>query len=374
MQEMGSFSQFLIYSTTPCKPMEKRKMILLNEENRRDRIDLQEEVQRGFDESGKLPDRLKRYAFARERALLNLPQITERINALGVFPNAYRLNLERIWPRLSECGDYLVFKDYYTVGKVRLTAANFCMVHLLCPLCAVRRGSKNLEAYTQRFEIIRTKNSGLKLSLLTLTIKNGQDPKERFNHLKKSFITMLERRRKTLAGARGWHSEFTKIVGLVGSIEITKDNGFGKVKETGWHPYANIIVLHSEWFDYAELQAEWLKITCDSHVLNVTPAQHPNDPTQDFLEVFKYALKFSDLTQAQNLEAYEAMKGKQLLFSAGLFRGVEVPEALTDEELDDLPYIELFYKYTAGSGYNITKIRESDDPNDVKKELWHKVT
>jgi hypothetical protein len=90
------------------------------------------------------------------------------------------------------------------------------------------------------------------------------------------------------------------------------------------------MVLHDERFDYAALQAEWLKITGDSHVLNVAPAQHPSDPAQDFLEVFKYALKFSDLTPEQNLEAYQVMRRKRLLFSAGLFRGVDVPEDLTD--------------------------------------------
>jgi hypothetical protein len=342
----------------------------LNEGNPREQIDLAEEVQRGFDESGKLPDRLKRYAFARERALKNIPQITVTINALGVSPNSYRLHLERIRPRISECGSYLVFKNYHTVGKVRLTAANFCMVHLLCPLCAVRRGSKSLEAYVKRFEIIKAENPHLKLSMLTLTVKNGDDLQDRFTHLKKSLEKMLERRRKAIAGARGWHSEFAKIAGLVGSIEITKDGGKGEIKETGWHPHAHIMVLHDERFDYKALKTEWLKITGDSHVLNVTASQHPDDPAQDFLEVFKYALKFSDLTPAQNMEAYQVMRGKRLLFSAGLFWGVVIPEEMTDEELDDLPYIELFYKYLTGSGYNLSKIRHSDGQNDEYPEPW----
>jgi hypothetical protein len=113
------------------------------------------------------------------------------------------------------------------------------------------------------------------------------------------------------------------------------------------------MVLHSDRFDYTALQAEWLKITGDSHVLNVSAAKHPDDPAQDFLEVFKYALKFSDLTPEQNLIAYEVMRGKHLLFSAGLFWGVDVPEQMTDIPLDDLPYIDLFYRYLPGSGYNL---------------------
>lgn len=340
----------------------------LNEGNPSEQLSLQAEVQRGFDESGKLPDRLKRYAFARDRALINLAQLEDLVTLQVSNSDSYLVRkLEKIRPRLRECGDYLGFKQYYTVGKVRLTAANFCMCHLLCPLCAIRRGSKMLEAYVKRFEVIRSEKPMLKLSMLTLTVKNGDDLGERFNHLKKSVSTVLEHRRKAIKGQRGYHSEFAKIAGLVGSIEITKDGGQGEIKETGWHPHAHIMVLHSERFDYVALQAEWLKITGDSHVLNVAPSQHPDDPAQDFLEVFKYALKFSDLTPAQNIEAFEVMNGKNLLFSAGLFRGVEIPESMMDEELDGLPHIDLLYVYLPSSGYNLKATRESDDYPDYPR-------
>jgi len=348
----------------------------LNEGNPSELLDLAAEVQRGFDETGKLPVRLIRYAFARERALINLSEVeklvTKKLVNLETIISPvtgeqvtveqyqpFIRKLEKIRPRLAQCGDYLAFKQYYTAGKVRLTAANFCMVHLLCPLCAIRRGSKSLEAYLQRFEIIKSEKLSLKLSMLTLTVKNGDDLGERFNHLKKSLKKFMEWRRKTLDGKAGYHSEFSKIAGLVGSIEITKDGALDG-SASGWHPHAHIMVLHEERFDYVALQGEWLKITGDSHVLNVTSAKHPNDPAQDFLEVFKYALKFSDLTPAQNLEAYQVMNGKNLLFSAGLFRGVEIPESQLDEELDDLPYIELLYRYLPGSGYNLEGHKDSE--------------
>jgi hypothetical protein len=316
------------------------------------------EVERGFDESGKLPDRLKRYGFARERALINVSEIEARINALGVSP--WSRHLESVKPKVAACGHQLGFKHYYTVGKVRLTSANFCKNHLLCPLCAIRRGSKTLEAYLGRYEVIRAENPGLRFSMLNLTVKNGPDLAERFHHLKKSLSIMLERRRKARKGQRGWHSEFSKIAAFVGSIEVTKDGALDG-SASGWHPHAHIIVLHSERFDFQELQAEWLKITGDSHVLKVLDAQHPDDPAQDFLEVFKYALKFSELSPSENLEAYEVMRGKHLLFQGGLFRGVDVPEDLTDTPLDQLPYIELFYKYIDGSGYNLTETRDSEE-------------
>lgn len=334
-------------------------MRALKKGNPEEPISLSAEVQRGFDESGKLPERLKRYAHARARAVQNISQIDAVLHEQHPDGHIWAEHLERIRPRIAACGEYLAFRDYYTVGKVRLHAANFCMIHHLCPLCAIRRGSKTLDAYLQRFEVIQAENPGLTLSMLTVTVKNGDDLAERFAHLKKSLKKLLEWRRKTRDGKAGYNSQFGKIEGLVGSIEVTKDGALDG-SASGWHPHAHMMILHRERFDYAGIQAEWKKITGDSHVLNVAAAQHPDDPAQDFLEVFKYALKFSDLTPAENLHAYEVMRGARLLFSAGLFRGVEIPETLTDEPLDELPWIELLYQYLPGSGYSLTETRDSE--------------
>jgi hypothetical protein len=71
-----------------------------------------------------------------------------------------------------------------------------------------------------------------------------------------------------------------------------------------------------------------------------------------FIEVFKYAVKFSDQPIEDTWHCYETLKGKRLLGSAGCFRGVEVPEQLTDDELHDLPFHTLFYRYLRG-GYSL---------------------
>jgi hypothetical protein len=110
--------------------------------------------------------------------------------------------------------------------------------------------------------------------------------------------------------------------------------------------------LHSSSFDYKALQAEWKEITGDSHVLNVSAAKHPNEPERDFLEVFKYAVKFSDMTAEQNIHAWNVLRARRLLFSGGALWGVDVPESLEDVPLDDLPYIELLYSYMLG-GYKL---------------------
>jgi len=59
-------------------------------------------------------------------------------------------------------------------------------------------------------------------------------------------------------------------------------------------------------------------------------------------------VKFSDLDLSQNWEAAQVLKGKRLLNSFGLFRGVEVPESLLDEPLDSLPFWDRFYRFIGG--------------------------
>lgn len=66
------------------------------------------------------------------------------------------------------------------------------------------------------------------------------------------------------------------------------------------------------------------------------------------MEVFKYAVKFSGLSLEDNWHAAQVLKGKRLLNSFGLFRGVQVPDSLLDEPLDSLPYWDRFYRFIEG--------------------------
>src|SRR5437763_486520 len=86
------------------------------------------EVERGFDELGKLPSRLDRYATAHERTMVNLSHIRKRINgdtsplvtssSTGFYSsNPFISHLEKVSARISRCGHYFGFRHYYTVGK-----------------------------------------------------------------------------------------------------------------------------------------------------------------------------------------------------------------------------------------------------------------
>jgi hypothetical protein len=251
---------------------------------------------------------------------------------------------------MQECGEYLAFRNYHTQGRVFLSAANFCRAHLLCPFCAVRRGAKAMRAYLERYQAVMRANPHLKLYLVTVTVKNGPDLAERHAHLKKAVSVVLARRRNALSSGRA-QTEWSKVRAIVGSYEVTN-------KGKGWHPHVHMLVLVDERLDAQAMKDEWLRITGDSHVLRIDVPHHADDPARDFLEVFKYAVKFSDLTPEQNFEAFLQLRGKRLLFSVGLFRDVEIPDDLTDSLPDeDLPFIEMLYHYLNGQ-YHLEKTRE----------------
>ena len=295
-----------------------------------DAINLAEEAFTGVDEARNFGDRIARYSQAHSRSLAMLEHLR----------GAPSLDALKTAAGLANCGNYLHFREYFTVGKVRLHNATFCKQHLVCPLCAIRRGAKALGAYLARWQVIQEEHPELRPYLVTLTVKNGDDLEERQNHLTASLKRLRDRRRFFNAGKRGspW-TELCKALGGVYTLELTN-------KGKGWHPHCHMIALCASPIDQSALSKEWHGITGDSMVVDVRPIL--GDPSEGFMEVFKYAVKFSDLELAQNWEAAQVLKGKRLLNSFGLFRGVDVPESLLDEPLDSLPYWDRFYRFLGG--------------------------
>ncbi len=284
----------------------------------------------GVDEAELLGERIARYGQAKGRSVAMLEHLR------GVPSH----EATKTAAGLATCGCYLHFREYFTVGKVRLHNATFCKQHLVCPLCAIRRGAKALGAYLTRWQVIQEERPELRPYLLTLTVKNGDDLDERQAHLTKSLRKLMDHRRNFNAGVRGapW-TELCKAEGAVYTLELTN-------KGNGWHPHCHMIVLAASAPSQSALSAEWHKITGDSMIVDCRPIT--GDPSEGFMEVFKYAVKFSDLTLEDNWHAAQRLKGKRLLNSFGLFRGVQIPDSLLDEPLDELPYWDRFYRYLGG--------------------------
>lgn len=314
---------------------------------------LADSSEQGADGVAALPNRLGRYAVAHQRAL----QMADYAANLGE---------KKLAQKLAHCGHWLVFRHYYTVDTVRLHAADFCKKHLLCPLCAIRRGTKYLKAYMGKLNTVQAENPGLQAYMVTVTVKDGPELLERFQHLRGAMHRMTQARRDYLkAPAKNRHVEFAKAVGGVHSIEAKRGENSGL-----WHPHAHMVWLCHEAPDAEKLSREWLGWTGDSFIVDVRPFRQA-DIASGFAEVFKYALKFSELPLQDNWDAFETLSNKRLVDPFGCLRGVEVSEDFTDDALsDDLPYMELFYRFFArAGGYSAVKRVLVDDPEPPLPKL-----
>ncbi|WP_333615128.1 protein rep [Psychrobacter sp.] len=265
--------------------------------------------------------------------------------------------------KLASCANFLLFRHYYTLDKYKLAGLRTCKKHMLCPFCSAIRASKQATAYHEKMLVILKENPNLKPVFMTLTVKNGDDLKERFNHLKNSFKTLQTARRKWLKRGNG-HNELCKAHGIVFAYEITN-------KGKGWHPHLHMVMLVDDWIDVDKLSDEWKAITGDSHVVDVRRVrptkidvdtaqgkEQKEDYSDGFMEVFKYAMKFTELTHYQIWIAHETLSptGRltRLQGSIGLFRGVQVPDAMTDDLItDNAPFMLILYKFMKGAGYSV---------------------
>jgi len=271
--------------------------------------------------------------------------------------------------KLQGCGNFLLFKNFYTIDQTKLAKFHVCGQHLLCPFCAGIRASKSIQKYSERIDEVLKKNRKLKVALLTLTVKNGSDLGERANHLLTSFRTLIKRRQDYLKKGRGFN-EFCKIDGAMYSYENTYNEKTGE-----WHPHVHMLVLLNDWIDQEALGETWHEITGDSYIVDVRKVKKSKELgyAKAAAEVCKYALKFSDLTVEKTWEAFKTLKGKNLSGSFGSLRGVKIPKNLADDmpEDQDLPYLEMLYKFVFGkhSHYDLVMTRHVEAQAGERAEL-----
>lgn len=294
----------------------------------------------GVDQLSDIGQKIKRYGTAKARNRQMAAFLVQSSTRASNDP--YR----KLSRQMYDCASWMEFHHYTDTNHTKLARAESCKKHLLCPVCAIRRGAKTLRNYHERAVHLANSHD---FHLVTLTVKNGPDLWERFTHLKNAF------KRLRLRGKKGY-GVWAQVSGAVWSTEFTHSG-------EGWHPHLHIIVATPKgaapirYGQGSQLAIDWLAVTGDSFITHSAPISGADgDLAAGLCEVLKYALKFSDLDLADNLHAYETLRGKRLIQSSGCFFGLELPE--DDELLDDLedgPYVELFFNYTS-CGYKMKPV------------------
>jgi len=277
------------------------------------------------------------------------------------FDGLFNPRVQKLYERMDRCASWLTFRHYTDHNKNRLTSANFCGRHLLCQACAIRRGAQKLQAYTSRIDLVLKESPELKPYLITLTVKNGEDLRERYEHLKASFKHLHHRRK------RGQTTEFGKIAGAVFSYEVPKSKD-GDL----WHPHIHMMALCSEKPDvgYVDtktgeghgLRKEWYDITGDSFMVDVR--RNKDQSTIEMAcEVMKYAVKFSAQSPADTWKAFQILNGSRLFGAFGNLWGVKVPKSMLESPLTGA-FIEYVFKYQSGGQYSMVRKTDNTDTYD----------
>jgi len=302
-------------------------------------------------------DRITRYGHLKTRSRAMAGYIN------GLREPKKRPDIEKLHSSLVSCADYLVFHDYYTVEDIRLVKAHTCKKHLLCPFCARRRAAKMVDKNLPKIETAMASQKALKPVMITFTVKNGSNLLERFLHIRGAVKTLMQGRRNALKGQK-W-TEFAKVAGGIASYEITNHD------ENGWHPHVHMICLLTDWIDQKALSQEWEEITGDSFIVDIRRIKPKDggkggvDIASGLLEVCKYSLKFQDLTLPDTWHAYQTLRTRRLVQGFGCLHGIEVPDKLLDDPLEELPYLELHYRYETGKqAYDLTEVRNHAIPNE----------
>ncbi len=287
-------------------------------------------------------DRISRFGLLKHRSKLQEQYLWTQVDFKSEGEDDLSNKALKAATKLKGCGQFLIFRNYYTIDQVKLEKFHVCGQHLLCPMCAGIRAARSMKRYLDRIHELMRQKRGLKPVLITLTVKNGEDLEERYNHLTSSFRTLLSRYRDYKK--KGWgFNQFCKIDGAFYTTEYTYND---KTKQ--WHPHIHIFALLNEWIDQEELAETWHDITLDSYIVDIRRVKKTKEHgySKAVAEVCKYALKFSDLSLENTWEAFLTLKGKRLTGSFGSMHGVKIPEKLIDDmPLEELPYLEMFYRF-----------------------------
>ena len=297
-------------------------------------------------------NRISRFGLLKHRAKLQEQYLWTQVDFTSDSPSDESIEALKAATKLKECGQFLQFRNYYTVDQIKLVKAHYCNKHLLCPICAGVRAARSMKRYLERIYELMDQKRGLKPVLITLTVKNGENLNERFEHLTSSFKTLLQRYRDFKKKGRGFN-QFCKIDGAFYTTEYTYNE---KTKQ--WHPHIHIFALLNEWIDQEELAETWHDITLDSYIVDIRRVKKTKEQgyAKGVAEVCKYALKFSDLSMENTFHAFLTLKGKRLTGSFGSMHGLKIEKAVPDEiSKDDLPYMEMIYRFVFGerSYYNL---------------------
>lgn len=238
--------------------------------------------------------------------------------------------------RMRECCNMVAFRRYLDTGNVQLVSSNFCKYDRICIACATKRAMRMIKKFSQGIEKNNLYDKKRYYIVLTISHKEWDKLSDLMDRLMLYKEKLARAYRNSKRRAHKSKSFFSQFDGMVMSIEIAHK------WKNGWHPHINIlacsdndIVTESKfvrWNTNQQLLDEWKDITNGtSYIHNIRPIEVKKDhfSRSGIGEVFKYAIKFSDLSMEQLAEVMANQHKHKYRFFAtyGTFRGWELWES-----------------------------------------------
>lgn len=286
--------------------------------------------------------------------LLNIEEVNKAFKAKDFFKN------------LLNCGSWLEFRHYKKTNQTKLHHANFCKRDRLCIPCAVRRAYKQQNRFMQ---IIEQDKTFLQKDWYYVVIPVKHTKKETYETVMNRVIKLRKQLIASMNNSRkGKHNNFWAYFGGgMYSQEVTKT-------DNGWNVHLNLI-LNAEKGVKIPLKAiknrrgqvstqngdlrAWLIKHYDSQIHNISQIKDNNNLRGDLVEVLKYSLKFSSLSQQELFYVFVKSVGVRLFGAFGNMYGkglenVELEgDTAPDEDFEKLIFYRTFGEL--GLQYNLYK-------------------
>jgi len=253
------------------------------------------------------------------------------------------------------CGSWLKFRNYIDLDKNSLHKARFCKKDKICPACAARRAAKQVQKV---YKELYSNEDLLKGNWYYIVMPVVHNSSEEFGTVFKRVQTALKKINQAIRNEeRGKNSNnwFTNFDGIYYSIEETKT-------DNGWNVHANLLCRSKKPLQglirkhpkknngvFWNLDAvETLKQIAEGSLnISISPIKVSNkeELLKNLQEVFKYSLKFQELSPDDLLIAYRGLYRKRLIGTMGTLRGLSTDIKFNDEEIEDELFIETIYHY-----------------------------
>jgi len=258
---------------------------------------------------------------------------------------------------VANCSSWLKFRHYEDDKNV-LHDARFCKKDKLCSACAMRRATKQVLKVNEQLKHYPALKTGY-WYYIVIPVRHNEG--EHFTEVHARLKRVLKSINQSMRDGKRNKSfnVFSTWEGTMTSEEFTKS-------KNGWNVHANILVhtleplelIYSYTSDHGTkyyynkdislLLEKYSGNGSYRHTVNSINIKKEDDLIRSLQEIFKYALKFSDLNNEDLAIAYFSTEGKRLLATSGSLRGIKFDVTLKEEDRADILFYEVLYSYASG--------------------------